>query len=299
MADKKYYDGTKLLSLRDIDGDIPDIYMVVSNNTAGKTTYFNRMATNRFFKKGQKFILFVRFAVQLQNIANRFFGDIQGLFFADYIMTQETLVKDSIIALYIQKRGSEASPIQCGYAISLNAADKVKENSHMINDGEGIYFDEFQSQTNHYCPDEINKFWACIVAISRGNGKQHRRVPIYMMSNPITMLNPYYMQWDIPARLQKDTHFLKGSGWVMEYTVNTAASEALKKSGIGKAFANSPLLAYSADASYLNDSDNFIEKIKGSSKYMATLIYKNEYYSIKEYRDKGIIYIDNRYSCNS
>ena len=206
----------------------------------------------------------------MQNIANRFFGDIQELFFPGYIMIQKTLVTDSIISLCIKKKDSDKI-VECGYAISLNATDKVKENSHMINDSDNIIFDEFQSQTNHYCPDEISTYWACLVAISRGHGKQHRRVPVYMMSNPISMLNPYYMEFDISARLQKNTHFLKGEGWVLEHTINESASAALKNSGIGKAFKNSKLLAYSADSIYLNDNLTFIEKIRGYGKYIATL----------------------------
>ena len=35
----KYYDGTKLLSLQDINGNKPEIYMCTSNRSAGKTTF--------------------------------------------------------------------------------------------------------------------------------------------------------------------------------------------------------------------------------------------------------------------
>ena len=38
----KFYDGTKLLSLKDINGNTPEIYISTSNRSAGKTTYFNR-----------------------------------------------------------------------------------------------------------------------------------------------------------------------------------------------------------------------------------------------------------------
>ena len=51
---KQYYDGTKLLSLKDLDGNTPEIFMVTSNRTAGKTTYFNKLVFNKFLKKGSK-----------------------------------------------------------------------------------------------------------------------------------------------------------------------------------------------------------------------------------------------------
>ena len=52
-----YYDGTKLLSLKDINGNTPEIYISTSNRTGGKTTYFNRLAVNRFKKNKSKFML--------------------------------------------------------------------------------------------------------------------------------------------------------------------------------------------------------------------------------------------------
>ena len=50
-----YYDGTKLLSIKDINGNTPSLYICTSNRSAGKTTYFNRLLVNRFLDKGEKF----------------------------------------------------------------------------------------------------------------------------------------------------------------------------------------------------------------------------------------------------
>ena len=45
-----YYDGTKLLSLKDINGNVPEIYICTTNRTGGKTTYFGRLVVISFFK---------------------------------------------------------------------------------------------------------------------------------------------------------------------------------------------------------------------------------------------------------
>lgn len=45
--------------------------------------------------------------------------------------------------------------VSCGYAIALNNADAVKKNSHMFSDISCLIFDEFQSETNRYCSDEV------------------------------------------------------------------------------------------------------------------------------------------------
>ena len=62
-----FYDGTKLLSMKDIDGEVPEIFMCTSNRSAGKTTYFNRLLVNGFKKKSEKFCLIYRFNYELDN----------------------------------------------------------------------------------------------------------------------------------------------------------------------------------------------------------------------------------------
>ena len=64
-----YYDGTKLLSMKDLDGNTPEIFMVTSNRTAGKTTYFNRLVFNRWLRRKDKFMLIDRFKDEMDGIA--------------------------------------------------------------------------------------------------------------------------------------------------------------------------------------------------------------------------------------
>ena len=61
MKENKYYDGTKLLSLQDINGNRPELYMCTTNRTGGKTTYFSKYLVNKFLKKNEKFVLIYRF----------------------------------------------------------------------------------------------------------------------------------------------------------------------------------------------------------------------------------------------
>ena len=68
----EYYDGTKLLSLKDINGKKPEIYICTGNRTAGKTTYFNRFMVNGWLKRKEKFCLLYRFNYELANCAERF-----------------------------------------------------------------------------------------------------------------------------------------------------------------------------------------------------------------------------------
>ncbi len=138
----KYYDGTKLLSMLDINGNKPEIYICTTNRTGGKTTYFGRLCVNRFFDKGEKFCLVYRFNYELDDCAEKFYKDISSLFFPDTIMTSKRRASGIYHELFIDDKS-------CGYAVSLNSADQLKKYSHLFSDVSRMLFDEFQSETNH------------------------------------------------------------------------------------------------------------------------------------------------------
>ena len=73
----EYYDGAKLLSMSDINGNKPEIYLCTTNRTGGKTTYFSRLCVNRYLDSGQKFALLYRFNYELDDCADKFFKDIK------------------------------------------------------------------------------------------------------------------------------------------------------------------------------------------------------------------------------
>lgn len=283
----KYYDGTKLLSMLDINGNKPELYLCTTNRTGGKTTYFNRLCVNRFFDKGEKFAVLYRYNYELDDISDKFYKDIARLFFPNTEMTSKRRASGIFHELFI-------NDVSCGYGISLNSADQLKKYSHLLSDVNRIVFDEFQSETNHYCVDEIRKFISVHTSIARGNGKQIRYVPVYMLSNPVSIINPYYVEMNISTRLHHDTKFLKGDGFVLEQGFVQTASEAQKESGFNRAFAKNDYVAYSSECVYLNDNSAFIEKPSGVGKYLATLRYENKDYALREYLDSGVIYCDDK-----
>lgn len=282
-----YYDGTKLLSLMDTTGRKPEIYICETNRTGGKTTYFGRLCVNRFRDKGEKFALLYRFNYELDDVAEKFYRNIGQLFFPGTRMTSKRKANGIFHELFINDDA-------CGYAITLNSADQIKKYSHLFSDVQRIIFDEFQSETNHYCPDEVRKFLSVHTSIARGNGEQVRYVPVYMLGNPVTLLNPYYVEMHISERLRDDTKFLRGDGFVMERGFVESASKAQMESGFNRAFASNAYVAYSAQNVYLNDSKAFIDKPEGSGRYMCTLKYNGSDYAIREYAESGIIYCDDR-----
>ena len=283
----KYYDGTKLLSMLDINGNKPEIYMCTTNRTGGKTTYFGRLCINRFLDKGEKFGLLYRYNYELDDIVEKFYKDLGSLFFPNYTMTSKRRASGTFQELFLNDKS-------CGYALSLNNADQIKKYSHLFSDIQRMIFDEFQSETNHYCDNETKKFISIHTSIARGQGKQVRYVPVYMLSNPVSIINPYYVEMGISGRLKDDTKFLRGDGFVLEQGYIESASIEQKNSGFNRAFSKNSYTAYSSECVYLNDNKAFVEKPAGKSKYLCTLRYKGSDFALREYTESGLIYCDDK-----
>lgn len=282
-----YYDGTKLLSLTDLDGKQPEIIMVTTNRTGGKTTYFGRLCVNKF-KKGQgKFALLYRYNYELDDCSDKFFKDLSTLFFPGSIMESKRKASGIFHELFLDGES-------CGYALSLNSADQLKKYSHLFSDVNRMIFDEFQSETNHYCNDEIKKFISIHTSVARGQGEQVRYVPVYMLSNPVSLINPYYVELGISNRLRDDTKFLRGHGYILEQGFIDSASIAQKESGFNKAFAKNSYVAYSSECVYLSDNKAFIEKPNGIGRYLCTIKYNGSDFGVREFADSGFIYVDDR-----
>lgn len=282
-----YYEGGRVLSIKDINGNDPEIIMCCGNRTGGKSTFWGKYCVNKFKQGKGKFMLLYRYAYELDDVAEKFFKDLSTLFYNGEIMTSKAKAKGVYHELYLNGES-------CAYAVALNNADPIKKMGHLFTDVDRMLFDEFQSETNHYCTDEIKKFKSIHTTVARGQNKQVRFVPVYMISNCVSIINPYFTAMGISNRLRTDTKILRGDGYVLEQAYIESASEKQKDSGFNRAFGKDKYLEYSAENVYLNDNTSFVEKPTGSSRYLCTIRYEGIDYAIREYADAGYIYCDKK-----
>lgn len=268
-----YYNGSKILNTLDIDKQKPEIYMVTGNRSSGKTTFFNKKMVDTFLEEGKQFALLYRFSYELQNCANAFFDDIRGLFYPNMEMVSVSKCRGLYKELILNGD-------TCGYALCLNCADTIKRNSHVFTNVQHILMDEFQSETNKYCEDEVTKFISIHKSIARGAGKQSRFVPVYMVSNCVSILNPYFDAMGVTDRLKQNTKILRGRGWVLEQNFNKEAANALANSRFMQAFEGNKSIPYITENVYLNDNNTFVEKKPNHTKYVCGLKHNDTMFNI-------------------
>ena len=285
----KYYDGGKVLSLKDKNNKEPEILIVSGNRSSGKSVFFNRYLINKFIKNKSQFVLLYRYTYELLDVVKKFFSDIQTLFFNGYEMSEKNICGGKIKQLFLSCDDNEKEP--CGFAVCLNCADQIKKYSHIFKDVQTILFDEFQSETGNYVVNEIQKFQSIHLSIARGNGKQSRFVKTILISNTVSLLNPYYTALNISDLLNnKNTKFLRGNGFVVQIDKNQSAIIEQQNSVFNNAFSNSEYMNYVNASSTLSNDCQFIEKIEGNSKYLFSIKYNNVTYGIYSFFNKNILY---------
>ena len=275
----KYYDCGYLLTLKDAHGRNPDIYIADGNRTAGKTVSFKRRLVDTFLKVKSdvnQFYLIYRYKTDMQSLSESFFTDIRRLFYNGHEMTEKKLFDGAVVMLLLDGK-------PCGYCIPLSLSAKIKRMSSIFVQVAHGFFDEYQDESNNYLPNEIDKLMSIHTSIARGDGKQSRRVPLYMASNTVSVLNPYYQALGINKMLKHNTKILRGDGWVYERTYNKNASKAFTESAFNRAFSSSNYFNHAAENVYLNDNNALISRPRGHSDYMLSIKYNNNWYSVRKY----------------
>lgn len=275
-----YYDCNYLTSLRDKNGNIPEIFITDGNRTAGKSVSYKKRLIDTFLKKSDinQFILIYRYKTDMSNCAESFFTDLKRLFYTGREMTEKRLFDGAVIQL-------ELDGLPCGFCVPLSLASKIKKYSPIFSSVRHMFFDEYQDEDSRYLADEVSKLMSIHTTVARGDGKQVRYVPLYMASNTVSMLNPYYSALGINKMLKKDTKILRGDGWVFEKTYNENAKEAFQEAGFNKAFKKSKYFDYASQNVYLNDNLALIETPSGYANYFMSVKYNGAWYNFRKYSD--------------
>ena len=275
----KYYTCEKILSYNRI------FNFVIGNRSAGKSYTFKRKCIKNFINKGEKFIYVRRYQIDIDNTAPVYFDDMYQEF-PDY--------------QFAYKKGEfYINGEVAGYAIAVSMFLKCKSVAYP--DVSMIVFDEFINEARDYIGGKDNPYLEpelCLnfyQSVARGYGKPIREnVKFVFISNSVSIVNPYFVYFNIDKYLKEDTKFIKTDSWVLEQVTQTEIQEEIKKSQFGKLIANTKYGSYAIDNKYYLDTDEFIEDAPKNSWYMCTVIYDNKEYALYKDRPNNIYYMNER-----
>lgn len=300
----EYYDGSKILSLTDKNGEIPGWRIITGNRSSGKTTYFYRRAMERFLKKGRQTLFIYRYKYEIENVYPKVFKPIE-YWYDRQKMSVSKPYKEGYSILYY---GGKVF----GFAISLKSCQNLKGVSNLFNDVDEIIWDEFQVKNSNYLTNEMDCFSIAYESIARGPNELVRFVPCIAISNFVSMLNPLMTSLNVYQNVSRETKFLRGDGFVLEQNINIEAAAARNENPVLRAIKR----VESPEAVYLMDNTSNIKRLKCKNRYFLTLLAHGKEYGIRFY-DNGLVgcsksvdkncnicytidmeYVDNRWTVN-
>lgn len=278
-----YYSGRELLSKKDLDGDTPSIFISAGTRSAGKTFYFLQKCLEDFRNGLGKFILVYRHRYETSG-AEEIFNDVLSINpHLGKAVTTKSIADGLIRELKIDEESF-------GYAVCLQNTDEIKKYSPVFGEVTQGIFDEFILENGRYLTNEIKKFHSLALSIARGRGKQSRYIAWYFLGNKVTLMNPWFIYLGIYKRIKKDTHFMRGKGWVLEFVDNESAKKAIDNNPLSKIFDST----YAKGDEWLLDANTFIETPEGKNRYIMTINSDGRGYGVREYYNEGIIYISEK-----
>lgn len=259
-----YYNGEKLLSKLDINNKVPEIYICDGTRTAGKTFFFKDFLFKKIVNENKKIGVITRHQNTASSIPGAYIKDLAEIKYNGWVSSVSPIGKGKVykfdfLAPPMVEGSKERDRYQAGYVFPLTSVEFIKINSSYFVDVDWMFMDEFQLLDGAYSNNEVSSLLTIHRSVARGAGKQTRYVPLIMVGNSLDLYNPYYLTMGISQRLQPDTKFLRGDGWVMEHTKNKNAKDAMEKSGVvralgkgaedsifGEVYLNSPALVVAA-----------------------------------------------------
>lgn len=235
------------------------INMIMGARGLGKTYGAKRLAIRNAVNRGEKFIYLRRYNTELKQIST-FFDDIQREFPGFEFSIQGRKA--------VKRVKGDRKWQEIGYFLALSTAGNVK--SVPFPDVTTILFDEFiiETGTTRYLPDEVTRFLDFYSTVDRYQDKTR----VLMMSNSVSIMNPYFAQWGIMPGKHEIQRF--GEGFIVAHFVDSDRfAKEIANTRFGKFILkhDSRYAEYAVGNEFRDNDGRLVCKKSGDARYKYTI----------------------------
>ena len=246
-----YYSFDKILSRNAV------FNMVMGARGVGKSYGAKKYVLKRAVERGEEFIYLRRYKTELKT---------RGSFVADVaheFPEQEFEVRGGVLCWRNKGEGKDAWR-KAGYFLALSTSAQHKSTPYPK--VTTIIFDEFiiETGTIHYLKDEVKALLDFYSTVDR----YQDRTRVLMLSNAISIMNPYFIKWHIAPTPGKE-FITFGDGFVAAQFVDShrfASQVATTRFGKFVTDFDEEYADYSIDNTF-----EFVQRKTGTAKYMFTV----------------------------
>lgn len=242
------------------DINVPKSYnalfnFIVGMRGNGKTYGTKKQAIKDFLKTGAQFIYLRRYKEELKKVKNKYFDDI----------------RDEFPGVELSCKGGNfyINGNLAGYTQALSTSKIEKSNPFPL--VKTIIFDEFiiDRGVYHYLPDEVTYFLEFYSTVAR-----QRDVTVWLLSNAITMVNPYFVYFNVRYPTTKNKIW-RNKEILLQITENPQLVEKMRKTRFGSIIEGTQYGKYAIENEFFRDNYTFVEQRSSKSEYYCTFIYDN------------------------
>lgn len=268
-----YYSRNDLLSYNAL------FNFVVGERGTGKTYQFKDWSISDFIKNKNQFVYVRRYKTEFKDIGNFFDDMIKKYPDHKFSVGHGKFYIDNKVA---------------GFYIALSTA--ITKKSVAYPNVNKIGFDEFilEKSTLHYLPNEVNAFLGLYETIAR----DRNNVRCLFMANSVTLINPYFLFFDIQISKTKRFWSFKNNDLIVELTDLVEFKEHKKETRFAKLVDGTDFSKFAIDGDFVGDNYEFIENKSNNSYYCFTLVYKGDNIGIWCDGKLGLMYASNKVDLN-
>lgn len=268
-----YYSRNDLLSYNAL------FNFVVGERGTGKTYQFKDWSISDFIKNKNQFVYVRRYKTEFKDIGNFFDDMIKKYPDHKFSIGHGKFYIDNKVA---------------GFYIALSTA--ITKKSVAYPNVNKIGFDEFilEKSTLHYLPNEVNAFLGLYETIAR----DRNNVRCLFMANSVTLINPYFLFFDIQISKTKRFWSFKNNDLIVELTDLVEFKEHKKETRFAKLVDGTDFSKYAIDGDFVSDNYEFIENKSNNSYYCFTLVYKGDNIGIWCDGKLGLMYASSKVDLN-
>lgn len=266
---------------------------VVGVRGGGKTFNMIKHGIEKFLKDGTQFIYLRRQVVQLDDACVG--RDTQGDLFA-YIR-HEGYFEDHELKVVSDKSGGYNFYIDdkiMGYGKALSTS--MSRKSMALPNVGLIIFDEFmiddKAKIERYLGQGTNEpfiFENFYETVTRG-----RDIPVFFIGNAFSMVNPYFIHFNIRFKPNADKDIYKGKFWTVVLWRDEAFIKSREKTQFYQATKDTKFHEHAFGNTFYLDNKDFIKKRSKDSEHQFSLVYLGKTYGVWVDWNKGTYYVSTK-----
>ena len=263
------------------------INLIIGGRGTGKTFNCKKFCIEDFIKHKHQFFYVRRYNTELDLAVQGFFEQLQheGLFEEHTFKVQKS---KHLYKFYMDKH-------LIGFGCALSTALIMKSAS--FPDVYNMIFDEAlipRGSSYRYLRNETTQFLELLESIFRlRNGR------VMILSNAITIANPYFELWDIVPKKNKQFELYKDGDVCLEQVQNEAFKQEKLKTAVGRLIAGTAYGDYAIDNKMLQDNDTFLAFKPHDAKFIFLLKIDGDSFGVWSSNRQGALFISYMYNPNN